>query len=148
MARCPKCKSGQWKLITSVKEINDTTLLLSQECRACGLQFEQTHKVSRYKTMLGYIMRTGWKKRGAGGLRLIAIHEHRYLWEKIHGPLSQDWVIHHINGIKDDNRIENLISMHRMSHGSKMQKYNTKPMKIVCPSCQHQFDIIPNKKVT
>ena len=34
--------------------------------------------------------------------------EHRYVWEQTHGNIPNDMQIHHINGKKDDNRLENL----------------------------------------
>ena len=34
--------------------------------------------------------------------------EHRYVWTQAHGEIPKGMVIHHINGIKTDNRLENL----------------------------------------
>lgn len=33
---------------------------------------------------------------------------HRMIWESVHGKIPDGMQINHINGIKDDNRIENL----------------------------------------
>jgi len=47
--------------------------------------------------------------------------EHIVVWEEAKGkPLPKGWVIHHFNGIKDDNRIENLVAMSRKRHGSRL----------------------------
>ena len=43
--------------------------------------------------------------------------EHIIVWEEAHNKsLPEGWVIHHLNGIKDDNRLENLVSKRRGCH--------------------------------
>jgi len=32
-------------------------------------------------------------------------YEHRLVWEKHNGPLPSDWIVHHLNGVRTDNRI-------------------------------------------
>jgi len=44
------------------------------------------------------------------------IMEHRLVWEKANGSLPEDWVIHHINGKRDDNRLKNLVSLPKNKH--------------------------------
>ena len=44
------------------------------------------------------------------------VFEHLVVWEKHHNPLPDGWHIHHINGIKNDNRIENLQAMPGREH--------------------------------
>jgi hypothetical protein len=44
---------------------------------------------------------------------------HRVVWATHFGPISSsDDVVHHRNGIKTDNRIENLVLMSRQSHAT------------------------------
>lgn len=47
--------------------------------------------------------------------------EHILVWEQTHHqPLPDGWVIHHLNGIKDDNRPKNLFGMPRGKHSSAL----------------------------
>lgn len=49
--------------------------------------------------------------------------EHRLIWEQAHGPIPKGWHVHHLNGIKDDNRLENLIAVSPKSHHSQHEAY-------------------------
>jgi len=50
---------------------------------------------SRYKDSRGYIMLGSWL-------------EHRYVWKQANGDIPKGMQIHHINGIKTDNKLSNL----------------------------------------
>lgn len=63
----------------------------------------------RYKDKQGYIILTHDRDN--------KIYEHRYIMEQHLGrPLKSTEIVHHINGIKDDNRIENLVITNRSEH--------------------------------
>lgn len=48
------------------------------------------------------------------------IWEHQLVWEEYHKKLlPEGWVIHHINGIKSDNRPRNLLAMPKRKHLSQ-----------------------------
>lgn len=71
------------------------------------------HKVARYKHVNGYI-----ECRDEDGNRKL---EHRVVWEKVNNKqLPKGWVVHHLNGVKDDNRPENLVGMPKASHGPRI----------------------------
>lgn len=57
------------------------------------------------------------------------LNEHQYVWEKNYGKIPNDWVIHHINHNKLDNRIENLQIMPSKEHAKlhdRLRKRNKK----------------------
>jgi hypothetical protein len=45
------------------------------------------------------------------------VSEHRLVWEQHnHKLLPEGFIIHHLNGIKSDNRIENLLALSTKEH--------------------------------
>lgn len=61
----------------------------------------------RYKDSSGYVIITSEGKK-----RL----EHHLVWEQVHGKIPEGWIIHHMNGKRDDNRLENLTALPRKRH--------------------------------
>jgi len=47
---------------------------------------------------------------------------HRAIWELVNGEIPKDYMIHHKNGNKKDNRIDNLECLSRKQHGIKHRK--------------------------
>ena len=41
---------------------------------------------------------------------------HRACWEAYHGPIPEDYAVHHVNGDRLDNRIENLACVSHSVH--------------------------------
>lgn len=47
------------------------------------------------------------------------VRQHILVWEQVHNKALPDgWVIHHLNGIKSDNRPNNLLAMPKQKHSS------------------------------
>lgn len=57
------------------------------------------------------------------GKKAKYVQEHRLVWEALHGSIPEGYVIHHLNGIKNDNRIKNLSCLPIGAHlGSAINK--------------------------
>lgn len=48
--------------------------------------------------------------------------EHIAVWEAANGPLPKAWNVHHLNGIKHDNRLVNLLGLPNHEHHSHPHK--------------------------
>ena len=78
-------------------------------------------KGGRYKTKSGYIQ-----------ILINGVYklEHREKIEKLLGRALEEYEhIHHLNGIKDDNRLENLKLVINKNHYGEIR----------CPKCQYDF---------
>ena len=67
-------------------------------CRAC--QNGNADRLVKYRTFLGR-------------------PEHRYIYELLKGEIPAGWIVHHLNGLKGDNRRENLVITSRSDHDTK-----------------------------
>ena len=86
-----------------------------------GITGENNHswKGGRNITNMGYV-----RIRKFGGYVL----EHRYVWETANGEIPDGYQIHHVNGNKKDNRLENLMIMtnseHQTLHNKNKKRVN------------------------
>lgn len=101
--------------------------------KGCKRENNSHWKGGRYKTQRGYIkvLMPGHRRADKNGYVMESI----LIWEQHYKKaLSDDWVVHHINGKKDDNQIENLEAMaikkHCSLHG---QKFYPKRKKVKGP---------------
>ena len=118
-AQCPICKQNRWVTI----QLGRTILL----CRSCS----NTRQNKEHCGVKGYNWKGGRSYNGRGyikvkrpvgykGLKDGTILEHRLVWEQANGTFIPDgYSVHHLNGIKDDNRIENLTIMLIKDHGKQ-----------------------------
>lgn len=89
-------------------------------------------KGGRWKHESGYIMvkRNGHQMANSAGY----VPEHRLVMAEFAGRmLDKDEVVHHVNGVKDDNRVENL---QVRSRGGEGQHHGS---LTVCPHCGHDL---------
>jgi len=56
--------------------------------------------------------------------------EHRLVWEAANGPIPEGFIIHHRNGVKDDNRLENLEAMPRKKHNHRHEEHDKRILEL------------------
>ena len=124
---CEVCRSLQHERYAQTSEERKR-----HPCPGCGVTIARTSVQCRTCSQSGRIQKiTGENNYAWKGGRHVDRHgyihiligpnqyrpEHQLVWEKVNGkPLPEGWIVHHINGIKDDNRLENLRAMPRAAH--------------------------------
>ncbi len=138
--KCPQCHSRMTrKYWTSIKEVDYGEWDINIKCR-CKYSF--THHESSKKFNRGGYIYISIPRFGSSYLFPSEIPEHRYVWERQNGKLPDSWIVHHINGIKADNRIENLVALPKKDHNNNMQKWGRDKFLVTCPFCNRNFSTI------
>lgn len=114
--------------------------LIDRRCVECGKVFRPWRESGRYcstpcarKKNGGHNKKDGpiwWKDAKGYIVGLVWVHskrrqvrQHRWIMERVIGrPLASHENVHHINGDKTDNRIENLEIMHHGQHSTLHNK--------------------------
>lgn len=92
----------------------------------------------------GFIEKRGYKWICVKGQR---IYEHRFIMEKyLNRKLTSNEIIHHINKIRSDNRMENLELIDRVNHSSKYPQPKLKSIFYSCKKCGSKFVDLKSKE--
>lgn len=90
----------------------------SKQCQSCENRKRLQQHGKDHPSWRGGTTRTqGYLliRQGAGH-NAKYVREHRLVWEQTHGAIPKGYVIHHLNGVKDDNRLENLACLPIAAH--------------------------------
>ena len=102
--------------------------------KACKQEVIQ-NRITRSSGYL-YVRRPGHPGANTYGL----IPQHRLIMEEHLGRfLLPNEIVHHKNGVRDDNRLENLEVLTKNLHAVGYQ--------LNCPKCGHHFEILPGSKL-
>lgn len=58
------------------------------------------------------------------------VFEHILVWEQYYGTVPEGYHVHHLNGVKDDNRIENLQVLKKGDHINQGKIYQQRILKL------------------
>ncbi len=106
---CPECGKPMVRRAKLCRECNNK----HQSWRELG-EKNANWKGGKFTKADGYIyIRV---KRTSDGAGQSYKAEHHLVWEASHGRLPKGWIVHHLNGIRDDNRLVNLVAMPRKRH--------------------------------
>lgn len=112
-------KAFEQRTSHSCSDCGKTVTRKSTRCLSCAQKLHFGAASQSWKTGKHRRTRDGYIEVRVAPGNAGRVLEHRYIWEQAHGPLPKNWVVHHLNGIKDDNRLENLVGMSRSHHGPR-----------------------------
>ena len=109
---CTIC--GQEKMSS---EFRESKKVICKSCTGLKQPFKK-YKILSHGYV--YVLSPGHPRTDENG----RVREHIIVWEEAYGrPLPGGWLIHHLNGIKNDNRPENLFATTQSKHHSLKRPY-------------------------
>ena len=89
-------------------------------CRACHCKYARRENANNWqggRVIMGDYAYIFMREHPRANKYNGYVREHLIVWEQFHKKeLPEGWMVHHLNGIKDDNRIENLVRMPNKKH--------------------------------
>ena len=141
---CPQCRVVQTK-----RRYEEFEQRQRHACPGCGKVIARTSVQCRIcATKVGAAKRSrensvNWKggqSRSKGYVYILVAPEarkgHRYraehmlVWEQANGPIPKGYIIHHRNGKKDDNRLENLEALPRNEHNHRHDEHDRRIVEL------------------
>jgi len=117
-AACKVCGKQRWVVLTKGHPAHQYCFLCAQKAKGLAHRRENNgHWKGGRRMSRGYVMI--YCPDHSRAPKYGYIPEHILIWEQEHGcPVPEGHVIHHLNGIKTDNRPENLAAISKRKHES------------------------------
>jgi len=117
---CPDCQRARWSLVTLYRQDDVHT----PRCQGCATSYQIAQAPPSRHDDRGYVtlLMSRLSATNAQLARSMTgsdsrIYEHRLVMARHLGrPLHKDEIVHHLNGTRDDNRLENLRLLKKKQH--------------------------------
>ena len=129
-ASCEECGRERWVLYRKGKPTSSLCFKCANAKKkgirvSIATEFKKGQRPTSYKggrwksSRDGYIFLLRREHLKANSLGYIG--EHIIVWEEANNtPIPEGYVVHHINGVKDDNRARNLLALPRRGHSPSL----------------------------
>ena len=119
LGTCPDCGKKVWRKISRCRSCSWKYRIEQGQVNPYSFPPREKHpywKGGRCKTSSGHISIV-YSRDHPRAKKYGRILEHIIVWEKANDKLLPGgWIIHHLNGIPDDNRVSNLVALPKKKH--------------------------------